>query len=673
MGGGVLNLVAVGNLNIILNGNPKKTFFKTTYTKYKNFGLQRFLIPYKEKTSLSLFSNSLFRFKIPTNGDILLDTHFSIDLPDIYSPLYTIPSIYDGNKLINSDLSGLSYCQPYEFRWIENIGTQLIKKVRYLIDGRVIQEYTGHYINCKAKRDLTSEKYELFNEMIGNITELTNPENFSNNNGNYPSASWGKLSRVYWPNGIEPSIRGRKLFIPLFIWETFNSYKSFPIIALYYSKLEVEIECRPIQELFRVRDINYFEKFVKEELCNSTQIKKDITNMFKYYNPPLIAPNLNDIRYHWSFFLQEPPENSRCIGDEIGDVSFNYKSVKTTEDALKNILDNYYTNNGTWNENITLYSTYAFLEEEEKRLIAGIPQEYLIKTVHEKTINFVQGTHSENVDATGLTVSWMWFFQRSDIVLRNEWSNYSNWPYNNKMPFPCILGIDLSFVLQNELLVNTPYIDPPLKVCTNDIDNLYNPCLMYYSGPTHPMNQQNIMIDWGIYCNKIEREKIFPAEINTTIDIYLNIEGNGGDGIYFYNFNIDKNNSQPSGSMNLSKFTDVVFEFTTYDPYIESISVFNPSEYILTNPINAGTINEYFHTSPLDININCTNNNLGWYLGGVNQYSCEYFNKSTPGGPIHSVNTNFLSDSINYNYSLHIIEERYNIIQFSGGMARYLF
>ena len=52
MGGGVLNLVAVGNLNIILNGNPKKTFFKTTYTKYKNFGLQRFLIPYKEKTSL---------------------------------------------------------------------------------------------------------------------------------------------------------------------------------------------------------------------------------------------------------------------------------------------------------------------------------------------------------------------------------------------------------------------------------------------------------------------------------------------------------------------------------------------------------------------------------------------------------------------------------------------
>ena len=31
MAGGLLNLVAYGNQNVILNSNPKKTFFKTTY------------------------------------------------------------------------------------------------------------------------------------------------------------------------------------------------------------------------------------------------------------------------------------------------------------------------------------------------------------------------------------------------------------------------------------------------------------------------------------------------------------------------------------------------------------------------------------------------------------------------------------------------------------------
>ena len=41
MAGGLLNLIAVGNQNIILNGNPTKSFFKTKYAKYTNFGLQK--------------------------------------------------------------------------------------------------------------------------------------------------------------------------------------------------------------------------------------------------------------------------------------------------------------------------------------------------------------------------------------------------------------------------------------------------------------------------------------------------------------------------------------------------------------------------------------------------------------------------------------------------------
>ena len=42
MPGGLLNLVATGNQNVILNGNPTKTFFKFVYAKYTNFGLQKF-------------------------------------------------------------------------------------------------------------------------------------------------------------------------------------------------------------------------------------------------------------------------------------------------------------------------------------------------------------------------------------------------------------------------------------------------------------------------------------------------------------------------------------------------------------------------------------------------------------------------------------------------------
>lgn len=39
MAGGYLNIIAIGNANVILTGNPSKTFFKVAYSKYTNFGL----------------------------------------------------------------------------------------------------------------------------------------------------------------------------------------------------------------------------------------------------------------------------------------------------------------------------------------------------------------------------------------------------------------------------------------------------------------------------------------------------------------------------------------------------------------------------------------------------------------------------------------------------------
>ena len=41
MAGGLLNLVAYGTQNVILNGNPSKTFFKCTYAIYTNFARRK--------------------------------------------------------------------------------------------------------------------------------------------------------------------------------------------------------------------------------------------------------------------------------------------------------------------------------------------------------------------------------------------------------------------------------------------------------------------------------------------------------------------------------------------------------------------------------------------------------------------------------------------------------
>ena len=88
MPGGLLNIVAVGNQNIILNGNPSKTFFKSVHHKYTNFGLQKFRIDFDGQKNLRLNEESKFTFKIPRYAELLLDSYVVITLPSIWSPIY---------------------------------------------------------------------------------------------------------------------------------------------------------------------------------------------------------------------------------------------------------------------------------------------------------------------------------------------------------------------------------------------------------------------------------------------------------------------------------------------------------------------------------------------------------------------------------------------------------
>jgi hypothetical protein len=49
-----MQLVSEGQQNLILNGNPEKTFWKTTFKKYTNFGMQKFRLDYEGTPSLNL-------------------------------------------------------------------------------------------------------------------------------------------------------------------------------------------------------------------------------------------------------------------------------------------------------------------------------------------------------------------------------------------------------------------------------------------------------------------------------------------------------------------------------------------------------------------------------------------------------------------------------------------
>jgi hypothetical protein len=243
-------------------------------------------------------------------------------------------------------------------------------------------------------------------------------------------------------------------------------------------------------------------------------------------------------------------------------------------------------------------STYAFLTEDENKIFASKDQQYLIKDINEYKFNNVVGTDKVSIPSLGLVSSWMFFFRRSDASMRNEWSNYSNWAYSNIIPFP---AKPWAWVHQ-VTCENRPY---------SHQNNIYS------TGPYNAANQKLILQSLGILCDGKYRENLLDEGVYNWMEKYHAIGGKGAEGLYCYNFALNTSpfDLQPSGAMNMSKFKDIEFEFSTFIP-------------------------------PKDSNAQSTVICDGDGIVAVNKPTWGVYE---------------------YSYDLHIIEESYNILTFTSG------
>jgi hypothetical protein len=560
MAGGLMQLVSQGQANVILNGNPEKTFWKTSFKKYTNFGKQNFRLDYEGSTTLSLNASSTFQFKVKRYADLLMDCYISIDLPNVWSP------IMPPQQVTNAD-GTVEYTKwaPYEFRWIENIGAQIIDRITITCGNQKLQEYSGQYILASTQRDFSKEKLDLFYKMIGNIEELNDPANFGARVNAYPNAFYTTS-----PAGAQPSIAGRTLYIPLGAWFNLKTQNAFPLVSLQYNELQIYVTFRPIQEWFTIRDVMDYQN-----------------------NYPVVAPNFNQYYMQFYRFLQTPPD------EELGPNS--YTDTRTL-----------------WNANINLNCTYCFLSNDESKLFAKNEQKYLFKQIYEKRFFNVTGQNKVDLDSLGLVTSWMFYFQRSDANLRNQWSNYTNWPYDY-MPqdvSPASVAGDYPNPDTNTFALPTigPGVEPNGELSGLFITGVYN-----------PQNIRDILQTLGIVLDGQYRENLLPVGVFNYVEKYTRTAGNAPDGIYCYNFCLDTSpyNLQPSGAMNMSRFTNIQLEFSTvsppFDPYAQVLTICDP------------TTGE---------------------LVGVNKPTWRVYN---------------------YNFDMHLMEERVNMVVFVGGNAGLLY
>jgi len=268
MGGGLMNLIAYGSANIILNGNPSKTFFVAKYNKYTNFGLQRIRLDYRGQRNLDFADETIMEFKIDRHADLLHDTYLVVTMPDIWSSIHWKQS------------SPQSYI-PYEFRWVDNFACALIKSITVRSGGNIISQYSGEYLYCMRERDHTS-KYALWDRMSGNVPHFTDPANAHGRQNEYPSAIYDSSSNDT-PMIIEPSIRGGKIYIPIETWFSKTGKMALPLVAMQYQETYIEIKFNPISHLYTIRDLKDASGGYLHRQPDPT---KDEHSFYRFVNPP---------------------------------------------------------------------------------------------------------------------------------------------------------------------------------------------------------------------------------------------------------------------------------------------------------------------------------------------------------------------------------------------------
>jgi hypothetical protein len=534
---GEMQLIAYGSQDIYLTGNPSITFFKFVYKKHTNFASEYIRQDFIKSSSFNTNSRSKLKCKIDRNGDLIHDIYLVYDLPNIYSgPETKIDEKNHSFSYIpeqNDNLSG-----EY-FRWINNLGENIIHEVEILIDGQILDKQYGIWLNIWNELTIPKSKRHAYDTMIGNISPLNNPSLYYGN---------------YNPNdtSIISTIPSRRLYIPLPFWFCRNPGLAIPLIALQYNELFINIEFNQLNDLFtvgnppispdKIFDRNYLNNFGNNSFSNTLGIK----------------------------------DNNVDLGDSLS------KNGYSSFDLFWKFVNSTHENSATWPQQTYLDINYIFLDEDERRKYAQINHEYLMTQV--QTSHFILNNVSENIKGSVNILNLLfqhpvkeliWVLRRSDVQHRNQWNNYTtslynydfndsknNFTNNFRNPNP---SSNLHHL--NKIYTQENYI----RGVANGFDssgNRDNTCFDtyldgndYYNRNSDSFNQfNNIMYNAKLMFNGNDR---FSSKDNVFFNYLQPFKyhtSTPSPGVNVFSFALNPEDDQPSGTCNMSRIDLVQLE-----------------------------------------------------------------------------------------------------------------
>lgn len=321
MGGGLLQLIAVGQFDEYLTVNPEFSFYQYVFKRHTNFAMESRNLMFSRNPILTPQAiTGTFECQILRYGDLLSKLYFCFTLPDIYS----------SNK--------------YQFRWVKNVGAIYVKKANMYIDGMLIDQITGEWLTIWNELSMPDND-NSFNTMIGNVSELQDPK-----------ASLNRIKIInnrfyyfYYPESSKdidgpPSILSRKIIVPLNFWFTRNPALSLPLLRLQFNIVSVKLELESSEKLYQVYS-DKLNMFVSPQYYN--ELHSENININTFIKDNILQPYI-EANY---IFLAEQERNNILFKTKLTYLVeqltiLSKQSASTNEDI--NILINNPTKEIIW-------------------------------------------------------------------------------------------------------------------------------------------------------------------------------------------------------------------------------------------------------------------------------------------------------------------------------------
>lgn len=527
-----MNIITYGINDLYLTGAPQITFFKTVYRRYTNFAVESIKIGENTNTNF----NDDFEVIIPRYGDLMSKTYLAITLPEVYFSYNEFEFTAPTNVYLTNDEDNFNIVKEFmkyntaAFRTIkrdtEVVGITTLdisSNLAILINGPG-QVARNNFINLYT--DASGQTYNDLDvrfllrgcDIYSQISPLIAVDTSSN------IVIDSILSIA--TNCINLSVKCQDYYFKKY-YQTLEEYNIKNLKNLKFSWNE-----RLAHNMIDNIEVHIGGEFIDRidgdflELYSQVTLKSKLEETYSKMIGNVSELTTYDQKVKPSYTLYLPLQfwftkhigsAFPLIASQHNDVIIKIKFKSINQCAtIENLQDYDYTLEDLWNDkkynlNCTLFVDYIFLDYLERKKFAQSAHEYLIETV------------------------------QSDYAI----IDYFNYSYHVDFKHPCK---ELLFFFQKEAYRTDD---------TGQSKNSFNNFTIDISNNTNSLNSAIMTLNGFEKVNKVTGT----SEFYNLLQPYEHHKKIPNVGVYNYSFALVPEEIQPSGSLNMSRIKDVLFNF----------------------------------------------------------------------------------------------------------------